>query len=346
MTTEAGAKPKDSPEDTEGKEIKPIDSLGDAIKASIPTYEGHPAMGGETEEEDPDKGETSPDGTEGPEGEEKTPGEAKKPGEKPNEAPPDTPKPKKYKSWEEAEEGAKEHQRFATEKAEEAKRDREAREAAERERDELKQKLAEKEAAPKQEQDKRPRKERIREALQRIDELDRYDENYHDQVAEIYEELGLGAAPDPEQLQALIDKKVEEKLTAKEQSRQQDAKVEDTIKRANELAAKAGLDMRANIGEENGVPVHSPDYTLFWMVSDRAPRDIPLKEQVEWTVREVRRLKGQAVDEYREASDKAKKAQNNNAVLEKGGGAPPPKSSKSEAVLPLKDALSQTRRYV
>lgn len=345
MTTKAGAKPQDSPEDDKGKVIEPVDSLSDAIKAAIPTYEGHPALGGETDEEDPDKKEAKPEDTGGPKGEE-IPEGAKKAGAKPDETPPETPPAKKYKSWEDAEEGAKEHQRWGAEKAEEAKREREAREAAERERDELKQKQAEKEVAPEKPQDKRPKKERIKEALQRIDELDRYADDYHDQVAEIYEQLGLGAAPDPDQIQAMIDKKVDEKITAKEQQRKQDSVVETTIKKANDLAAEAGLDMRANIGEENGVPTHSPDYTLFWMVSDRAPRDVPLKEQVNWNVREVRRLKGQAVDQYRTAADKAKQAQKDNAVLEKGGGAPPPKTSKDEAVLPLRDALTQTRRFV
>jgi len=115
------------------------------------------------------------------EGAEETPPETPPAGDEP----PEPPKPpeKKYKTHEEAEEGAREHQRFATEKAEEAAREKEAREAAERERDDLKQKL---EAAPPKpvapaksaEELEVEQEGRIEAAMDEISELDEFDPEY------------------------------------------------------------------------------------------------------------------------------------------------------------------------
>lgn len=253
-------------------------------------------------------------------GPEETPPETPPAGDEP----PEPPKPpeKKYKSWEEAEEGAREHQRFATEKAEEAKRDREALEAAERERDDLKQKL---EAAPPKpvapaksaEELEAEQEGRIEAALDEINELDEFDPEYKKKVARSWRKAGLGGAgqpamPDPKALDEIIDRRVEEKLKTRE------AKPgPSTLEQAFDLAAKVGLDM---------ADPDSVDSVQFEHMRKRLPEEYdtkPLQEQVDWVVAEVRKRTGKVVQMTDAEREKALKTQKANAVLEKGNNRPP-----------------------
>jgi len=246
------------------------------------------------------------------------PEDTPKPGDKPE---PPKPPEKKYKSWEEAEEGAREHQRFATEKAEEAKRDREALEAAERERDDLKQKL---EAAPPKpvapaksaEELEAEQEGRIEAALDEINELDEFDPEYKKKVARAWRKAGLGGAgqpaPDPKALDEIIDRRVEERLKARKPSGP------SILEQAFDLAGKAGLDMN---------DPDSVDSVQFEHMRRKLPEEYdtkPLQEQVDWVVGEVRKRTGKVVQMTDEEREKARKTQKANAVLEKGNNRPPP----------------------
>jgi hypothetical protein len=122
---------------------------------------------------------------------------AVQPEEKLTEEVPPAPPEKKYKSWEEAEAGARETQRFATEKAEEAKQAREELAA-------LRQKLADKEKPDEPdkpaEPDKTPEQleaeeeDRIAKALDEIDGIAEDDPDYKRKVAKAWRKARIPAA--------------------------------------------------------------------------------------------------------------------------------------------------------
>jgi hypothetical protein len=295
-------------------------SLADILeKVPHPVFSGHPAMGEENEGEA--GGEPAPEGKETqkvPEGEEVPEGWEFKP---------------KYKDHQAAEKGAKEHQALATRKAEEAKQDREARETAERERDELRAKLAEKETAVAPEKPVEPEKTseeqeaaqeaKIEQALDEIAQLDEFDPDYKKKLAKAWRKAGIGGSGQPaipagQALDAIIDKRVEERFQAKEAEKVAAAKKteEGNVRtRAGALAGKSGLNM------EEG----TADHKLFWATVGDMPKefdDKPFEEQVQWTVNEVRRLKGEVVQSKAEMEARARKVQNDNAVLGRGADRP------------------------
>lgn len=302
-------------------ELKTLEDEGSLAsimeEAQRPVFTGHPAMG---EEEG---------GESGPEGEA---GAAKEGGE----TPPVTPQSEeeipegwefkpKYKGHHEAEKGAREHQAMASKKAEEVAREREAREAAERERDELRQKLAEKEKPPEKpvEELEAEQEARIEQALDEIDQIPDDDPEYKKKVARAWRKAGIGGAgqpatPNQEAIQELIDQRVEESLQAKERTKAEadkETEAAQTRSRANELAGKTGLNM------EEG----TADNKLFWATVGDMPKELddkPFEEQVKWTVNEVRRLKGEVVQSKEELDAKARETQINNSVLPRGGDRP------------------------
>ncbi|MDI6752765.1 MAG: hypothetical protein QME78_00035 [Thermodesulfobacteriota bacterium] len=271
-----------------------------------PVFTGHPALG-------------EAEGEAGPEGGDE--------GGKPPE-PPEPPKPpeKKYKSWEEAEAGAREHQSAFTKKAEEAAREKEAREAAERERDEIKQKLTAKPPETPAEETRTPeeleaeQEARIEGALDEIGQLDEFDPEYKKKVARSWRKAGIGGAGQPttpsgQVLDELINKRVEERFKARETEKEAENQESRIRTRAGEMAGKAGLNM------EEG----SADHTLFWATVSKMPQDLdakPFEEQVQWTANEVRRLKGEVVQSKAEMDAKAREIQVNNTVLERGSTRP------------------------
>lgn len=276
-------------------------------------FTGHPALGEEEEGDQP-----------GPDEGKTTPGEAGTAKET------QTPPEKKYKSWEEAETGAREHQSAFTKKAEDAAREKEAREVAERERDELKQKLAEKEAGAKPpetpaatktpEELEAEQEARIEQALEEIGQLDEFDPEYKKKVARAWRKAGIGGAGQPtipsgQALDELIDKRVEERFKARETEKEAESQESRTRAKAGEMAGKSGLNM------EEG----SADHTLFWATVSKMPQDLdakPFEEQVQWTVNEVRRLKGEVVQSKAEMDAKAREIQVNNTILERGSTRP------------------------
>jgi hypothetical protein len=274
-------------------------------KAQHPVFTGHPAMGeaeGEGEETRKAEGEGEGEG-EGKADEVIPEGWEFKP---------------KYKDHQEAEKGAKEHQALATRKAEEAKEQREAREAAEWERDELRQKLAEKEAvvaepAKTLEELEAAQESKIEQALEEIDKIDEFDPDYKNKVAKAWRKAGIGGSG-----QAEIAKLVQEqiKVEREAETRAKVANEETNVRtRAGELAGKAGLSM------EEG----TADNILFWATVGKMPKefdDKPFGEQVQWTVNEVRRLKGEVVQSKAEMEARARKTQTDNVVLGRGAERP------------------------
>ena len=291
------------------------DSLGAIVsKAQHPVFTGHPAMGEEVAETDDPEGEEArkTEGEEIPEGWEFKP---------------------KYKDHQEAEKGAKEHQALATKKAEEAKEQREAREAAERERDELRQKLAEKEAAATPEKPAEPEKTseeleaaqeaKIEQALDEIANLDEFDPDYKKKLAKAWRKAGIGGAGQPaipakEEITKLVQEQIKAEREAETQAKAKETKATEETNvrtRAAEVAGKAGLNM------EEG----TADSKLFWATVNDMPKefdDKPFEEQVQWTVNEVRRLKGEVVQSKAEMEARARQTQTDNAVLGRGAERP------------------------
>jgi len=245
----------------------------------------------------------------------------------------------KYKTHQEAERGAREHQAMATKKAEEAARDREAREALERERDELRQKLAEaeKEEAAKVKEPVEATKTseeleveqegRIEAALDEIGQLDEFDPGYKKKVARAWRKAGIGGAGQPtvptgKALDELIDRRVEERMQAREK--------QQTEATAREKEAAEGIRIRAQAGELAGnfglnMKEGTADHILFWATVNEMPKDLddkPFEDQVQWAVNKVRHLKGQVVQSKEEMDERGRQAQIDNAVLGHGGARP------------------------
>lgn len=316
-----------STEELKGPEHQ--DSLASILEeAPRPVFTGHPALGeeeGEIHPEGEDKGTKPPEQT-GKEEEDKKPPE-------PSETPKFEPK---YKSHEEAERAYQEAERRMHEATTQAAKDKEALEAAERERDEIRQKLAEKEAKPPEPPAKTPeeleaeQEAKIEAALEEISGLDEGDPEYRKKVAKAWRKAGIGgsgqpAIPDAKVIEEMIDRQVAERLQEKEAAaaaqRQKDEKdrqareAADLSTKAEDLATKAGLNM------EKG----NADYRLFWDVVNEGPEEIkgkPFEDQVKWVVGEVRRLKGEVAQSTQEAQKRAQETQQQNAVLERGASRP------------------------
>ena len=264
---------------------------------------------------------------------------------------------RKYKTHEEAEAGARQHQRFATEKAEEAAREKEAREAAERERDELRQKLEESSKPPdkpaEEPAETKPatrdeQKARLmsvarianRKALEKIGELDRTDPDYQDQVAgawaeantEALLEAGIGGVS-PEAVGKMVAEQVKTTLAAE---READKATREEQRKKDEAAEGARIEAKAKeLGTKAGLDLADPESadSIIW---DRMARQIPqdvydkgtLEAQVEWVAAEVRKRTGKVAQTAAEREEVARKAQSENGVLGRGGVKPTKTSPK------------------
>jgi hypothetical protein len=295
-------------------------------KAPHPVFTGHPAAAAEEEETPPGPGEeaTPPEVT--PKGEEKPP------------EPPEPPEFKpKYKNQEEAERAHQEAERRMHEATTQAAQEKEAREAAERERDGLKAKLAEKETtkppeppAKTQEELDAEREAKIEAALDEIEQLDTSAPDYRKKVAKAWAKAGFGgggqpAIPGSKELEEMVGRLVADRLQEREAAdaaqRQKDEEDRQARENANlrtkaeDLATQAGLNMGKG----------TVDYRLFWDVAGEISDEVkakPFAEQVNWTVGEVRRLKGEVVQTTDQARQRGQENQKNNSVLEKGANRP------------------------
>jgi hypothetical protein len=332
------------PETTEAGTLADDFSEGPGIQLT-----GHPAM--QEEEPAPEvKKEEAPGGGE----------------EKPTEKAPEF----KYKTHEEAEAGAREHQAAFTKKSEEAAREKEARETAERERDELKQKLEEASKPPeKPAEETKPatreeQKTRLmsvstpatKKALAKIKELDRTDEHYDDQVAaawaeattEALLEAGLGGGVSQEAIDKMVAEKVKATYAAErdaDKTAREEKRKKDDADEAARIEAKA-----RELGTKVGLDLDDPESadSIIW---DRMAKQIPqevydknsLEAQVEWVAAEVRQRTGKVAQTAAEREEAARIAQNNNTVLGKGGVKPKKPSPKGEDLGSLGSDFAEVR---
>ena len=258
-----------------------------------------------------------------------------KPEDKPAEVKEEEVKPPKYKSQAEAEKAALEATRKMTEATTQAAKDKEAREASERERDEFKQKLEEALAKPAEET--KPvtgddRKVRIKAATKavfdKIAEMDRTDSDYQEQVADAWAEgleaVGMGGT---NLTQAEIDKMVKGSLKA-EQDVAAAARAEqdkaDAVAESERIEAKA-----RDLGAKAGLDLEDPDSadSIIWdRMKTKIPKEVfdkgTLEAQVEWVATEVRKRTGKVVETSEAEKEIARKAQIKNGVLPRGNNRP------------------------
>lgn len=350
MAGEAEVKdPKDNQEVITGPE-NPDDSLSaDFGERPGIKLTGHPAMG-EVDE---------PVLALGPED------DKEKVGPKPDEPKPEEFKPR-FKSQEEAEKAHAEAERKMHEATTRAA-------DLERERDELKkapkpepvaEKPAEEAPKPPTREEQKARLKSValtanQKALEKIDQLDRTDSDYHKQVAEAWAEAntealleaGLGSGVSQDAINKMVADQVKETLKADKEATAAERAKEDAERKAasektvNEqaatLAREAGLDMDPD----------SVDSIVFWKVAEKLPdqdfmkgaQTPPLKDQVDWVIAEARKKLGKVAQTAAEREAAALKVQQDNAVLQKGG-TPKPTKTKTEGPGSLGSDFMEVRR--
>ena len=249
----------------------------------------------------------------------------------------------KHKTWEETEKAREEAERAMTDAKMVAAEERKAREA-------LEAKLAEKEAAAASEKPVEPVKTpeeleveqeaKIEQALDEIDKIDEFDPDYRKKVAKAWRKAGIGgsgqpAIPNQAEIAKLVQEQIKAEREAETQAKAKEAKAAEETNvrtRAGELAGKAGLSM------EEG----TADNKLFWATVDDMPKefdDKPFEEQVQWTVNEVRRLKGEVVQSKEERDRQARAAQANNTVM--GRGTTQPKKAPEPETFTLGSTMNE-----
>jgi hypothetical protein len=194
-------------------------------------------------------------------------------------------------------------------------------------------------------------KERIRELLVQIDELDQFDPDYYERKADLMAQLyGKGGNNVSEgDLEKLVAKAVKDQKAKDEEIRTEEDRGQAAAKKVVALAKKLGLDMREAISkDDDGTPTNSYDWDTFWDVSARAPKDLPLDEQVKWCAKEVKRLKTVARQAVIKETEDAAAHHRDTGFLERHGeGRSPAETRKAPTQnLTLQDALVRNRRVV
>ena len=159
----------------------------------------------------------------------------------------------------------------------------------------------------------------------------------------------------------ILEQTVDSRLTAtkselerdREEQRKKDREEREENERTSKIhdyagdkATEAGLDMKTNIeivGEDGKKSkTNSTDYDLFWRFAGYAQGDTT-DDKIEWTIKEVKRIKGDVATPIVRAKEKAIKTQQNNSVLEKGGSKPP-ESNVPEKTMTLDEAIGKAQR--
>jgi hypothetical protein len=252
----------------------------------------------------------------------------------------------KHKTWEETERARREAESTMTKANQKAAEEEKARIKAEEEAAAVRKELEDLKAAqaapaaePAQVEPAKPvtkaeQKSRIKTALATIRSIAEDDPDYDEKVAEAWAEAGVGTSavpiPDQKEIAKETAKIVREELKAEQTAK--DAKTETERRQeaavrvredADAAATKAGLQMEPG----------SADHRLFWDLAKEVPAELrtkPLKDQVDWTVKEVQRLKTGVVQTTEAERERARRAQLNNAVLEKGDTRPAPKKGAND----------------
>lgn len=253
----------------------------------------------------------------------------------------------RFKNQEDAEKSHAEAERKMHEATTQAAKDKEAREAIESERDELKQKLEEALAKPpeKPAEETKPatgedRKVRIKTATKavfaKIAEMDRTDDDYNEQVADAWAEgleaVGMGGT---DLTQAEIDKMVKGSLKAEQEA---EAATREEKRKKDEADEGARVEVKAReLGSKAGLDLDDPESadSIIWdWVKTQIPKEVfdkgTLEAQVEWVTAEVHKRTGKVVSTSEAEKERARKAQLKNSVLPRGNNRPPDQESKPE----------------
>ena len=328
---------KEAVVDTQQAELVSPDqegSLSDIISKQTGTvFSGHPAEEGAAGPE----GEKPEDRTEGGE-------PAAKPEDKAKPAEDAAPQ-FKHQTWEETEKARVEAERAmhaAKEEAATLRKEKEERDAA----DKVAAETAKAIPQPTPEEVRAAAKAKVKATLKTIGSLDEEDPEYDEKVAEAWADAGLGApsvaaAPDKAEIAKLVEEQVTNTLKAEREAtaeKDRAAEIARTRENAQDMAAKAGLKM------DKG----TVDYRLFWDVAQEIPKELsekPLKEQVDWAIDEVHRLKGDIVKTKEEKAAEAKKVQLRQQPLERGPERVPAKpSSEGYSINSIVSKQQETRR--
>jgi regulator of replication initiation timing len=159
----------------------------------------------------------------------------------------------------------------------------------------------------------------------------------------------------------ILDQTVDSRITAaksesdkeREEQRKKDREERDENERtskihdyADDRATESGLEMKTNIeviGEDGKKSkTNSVDYDLFWRFASFAVGETT-DEKIDWTIKEVKRIKGDVATPIVRAKEKAINAQKNNSVLEKGGNKPP-EINVPEKPMTLDEAMVKAQR--
>lgn len=191
-------------------------------------------------------------------------------------------------------------------------------------------------------------KDRIRELLVQIDELDQFDPDYYEKKAELMSQLygKGGGSVSEEELAKLVAKAVKEQKTKDDETKTEEERSQAAAKKVVTLAKKLGLDMREAIGkDEAGESYNSLDWDLFWDVSVRAPKGIALEEQVKWCAKEVKRMKTVARKEITREADDAAAHHRDTAILGRHGEGRTPAGDTTRRA-PTQNLTSRTQSTV
>jgi hypothetical protein len=334
--------------------------ITDMIRKTRPSVDdrllsGHPALPPEDEEEKPPgPDETGKGGPEAGKGKETAPPEKNdREGEEEDEDQGKKSGKFKYASHEEAEKAYDEVNKLASRKANEAQKFKEQNESLQAKLADLEGKFNDlqkqiqtraAEIAVDEESEAQMLKH-----LQEMTALDREDPDYLKKMSAIWTKaiksfLKTAAAAHKQAAKEIFDQekaKTDEEAEAASQRR-------SLWDKANRLAAKAGLQMEDTGVDDDGNPVRSDDYVLFWRTAPDAPAHLDTDEKIEWAIKETKRLIGKLKKTAQEDKDKVRDIQNRNRPLGRGsagpGGAPAPGSGEPKERKTINSILANQRR--
>lgn len=315
------------------------DALNRAKQESI--FTGHPAKDTPLEgpEDEPGKG----DDKDQDKGGDKDKGDQDK--ETPKEEPSKTEESEKfefkYKSHEEAEKGYREATGKMHEATTEAKKARERAETLQNQINELTIQVSKLRETPvKEEEPSSQTPGRIAALLKDIERLEVPTEDneqakaeYQNKVAEIW------AKALDEGISDGVVRELERREKVAEQERQKKERADSTSKGVVQLATTRATEAKLDMKKD------SDDSKLFWAMADLAPEG-DIESQVDWTIKEVQRIKGAIGSRYTEAADKAKHAQEENEVLDRHGGGRPADKPEHQTPLSLASAFKANERRI
>jgi len=174
-----------------------------------------------------------------------------------------------------------------------------------------------------------------------------YNKKYTKAMAKVFNEMRENIRGTlKEELKAELKEEVVKE--AKSAWKGKDPEEERIFSFANSKAKDLGLDMNASESfDDEGNPIPSADYRLFWKFASEQPGK-NLKEQIENTVKEVKRIRGTyqkpLLKHRKEKGEEEERPEEE--ILGKGGRETPEKKEKTPSPMSISDALAQTQRII